>query len=104
MAAMAAAAAAVVAAALQRRHEAAVPAGESLGYTCLVLMCFNMVFALFFYCRSIAAQAPGVQLSEHAQAILSDDKKLGIERNDPVLEAMMNQKVFFLCCILGLLF
>ena len=33
----------------------------------------------------IMAEAPAIQLAEHAQAILADDARLGFERNDPVL-------------------
>ncbi|CAL1145358.1 unnamed protein product [Cladocopium goreaui] len=38
-------------------------------------------------CKS-ATKAPAIQLSEHAKAILEDDARLGIKRQDPVLERM----------------
>ena len=34
------------------------------------------------------AEAPAIQLAEHAQAILADDARMGIQRNDPVLERL----------------
>lgn len=34
------------------------------------------------------AQAPAIQLSEHAKAILLDDEELGFERKDPVLQRL----------------
>ena len=37
-----------------------------------------------------ATKAPAIQLSEHAQAILEDDARLGIKRQDPVLERIAN--------------
>ena len=36
----------------------------------------------------MVAQAPAIQLSEHAQAILLDDQELGFEREDPVLQRL----------------
>jgi hypothetical protein len=33
-------------------------------------------------------KAPAIQLSEHAQAILEDDQRLGIDRKDPVLQRL----------------
>ena len=34
------------------------------------------------------SEAPAVQLAEHAQAILADDKALGISRHDPLLQRL----------------
>ena len=36
----------------------------------------------------IAAKAPAIQLCEHAQAILADDREIGVIRSDPVLQRM----------------
>ena len=33
-------------------------------------------------------QAPAIQLAEHAQAILADDREMGLTRRDPVVEAI----------------
>lgn len=39
-----------------------------------------------FWKKSI--QAPAIQLAEHAQAILADDREMGLTRRDPVVEAI----------------
>ena len=39
-----------------------------------------------FWKKSI--QAPAIQLAEHAQAILADDREMGLTRHDPVVEAI----------------
>ena len=39
-----------------------------------------------FWKKSI--QAPAIQLAEHAQAILADDRDMGLTRRDPVVEAI----------------
>ncbi len=33
-------------------------------------------------------QAPAVQLAEHAEAILEDDIRIGVQRDDPVLRRL----------------
>ena len=43
---------------------------------------------LRFKLKACPAEAPAIQLAEHAQAILDDDKRLGIERKDPVLHRL----------------
>ena len=45
-------------------------------------------FKLKLLCMLNFAQAPAIQLSEHAQAILEDDQRLGISRQDPVLQRL----------------
>lgn len=46
-----------------------------------------------------AAEAPAVQLTEHARAILADDARLGIQRNDPVLESLAKGSAHAVPCL-----
>lgn len=50
-----------------------------------LILDFHMLVGPFWK-KSI--QAPAIQLAEHAQAILADDREIGLTRRDPVVEAI----------------
>ena len=50
-----------------------------------LILDFHMLVGPFWK-KSI--QAPAIQLAEHAQAILADDREMGLTRRDPVVEAI----------------